>query len=385
MARLAGRGERRPLLLMSHLDVVPAVAADWQHEPFGGDIIDDEIWGRGTQDTKGLTAIWVALLVHAKRSGILLDRDLIFAATADEETGGALGMRWLVENRFDLIDCEFALNEGGGTGMTIGGKTVYTYQTAEKGICPVKLTARGTAGHASIPHIDNPVVHLAEAIRKIGQTHLPIHVTDTLELFIRRTASLVGGDLGSKLPGILEEETAESTLNLLNNETHANTLRAMSRNTASPTILQGGEKRNVIPQTAAAEIDCRVLPGQTAETLAMELGNVLGLRGDPSDKIHVEVSLLSTPTQSAPDTELSRAIAEAVARHDPGAGVAPFLMPAGTDGRFLREKGITCYGFFPTLPDVDTRTVHGKDERLPISSVDFGLRVLWDVIIRVAG
>ncbi len=380
IARLRGNGAKRPLLLLSHLDVVPAVAADWKHPPFGGEVIDGEIWGRGSLDTKNLTAVWMAIILQVKRLGRPLTRDLVFAATADEEMGGTYGVKWLVDNRPELLDCEFALNEGGGMGMDLGGKIIFVYQTAEKGICWTRVTARGTAGHASMPHRDNPVVHLAAALHKIGTTPLPIHVTDTFRLFIERTAEHLPERLGRTFKLLLEPEAQEAALGVVSDEFQANTIRAMFRNTAAPTMVKGSDKTNVIPQTATAEVDCRILPGQTSETLLAELREVLGLKGEPGEKVELSLDRTSLATESPPDTPLAQALGRALAKHAPEAGLVPYLVPGGTDGRFLRPKGVVCYGFAPTLPGTDERSVHGINERIPLSSLEFALKVLWDAV-----
>lgn len=384
IARLPGTGVKRPLILLSHLDVVPAVAADWKHRPFGGEIVDGEIWGRGTLDTKGLTAIWMEVVLQTKRLGLRLARDLVFAATADEEMGGTWGVKWIVDNRPELLDGEYALNEGGGAATVVDGKTAYEYQVAEKGICWLRVTARGTAGHASIPHDDNPVVRLAAALHAIGTNRLPVHVSDTLRLFIEGRAAGLKEPLASAFRMALDGATAEAGLAQIPDEHLANTIRAMSRNTACPTVVHAGEKTNVIPQTAAAEVDSRILPGQTPEDLLAEVRGLLGLAGTPDEKIQLELARTSTPTLSPPETPLAEALRKAMAKHDPGSKIVPFLSPGGTDSRFLRPKGVICYGFHPTLAGVDERTVHGINERMPIASLEFGLKTLWDAVTEVA-
>jgi len=385
VARIPGNGPGRPLLLLSHLDVVPAVAEDWDHDPFGGELIDGEVWGRGTLDMKSLTAIWMVLFLTVKRLGLTPGRDLVFAAVADEEMGGTWGARWLTENKPDLVDCEFVLNEGGGLGLELGGRTIYTYQTGEKGICWTKMTAHGTAGHASIPHPDNPVVTLAQAVHKLGVSRLPIHVSDTFGLFVERLSAALPSPLDEGVKMVLAEETAEKALSLIPDEYIANSIRAMSRNTATPTCLTASEKTNVIPQTATAQVDCRLLPGQTPDDLLSEIRAVLGLEGDSADKITFDIIRTDPATESPPDTALSEAIERALQKHAPEARLVPYLVPGGTDSRFFRPKGIVAYGFQPVLPQEDVRTVHGKNERISVKSLEFGLRVLWDVIGDVAG
>lgn len=385
VARLPGRGAAKPLLLLAHLDVVPAVAADWEHAPFGGELIDGEVWGRGALDMKGLAAIWMALFLEIKRSGLVLERDIIFAACADEEMGGTWGAKWLVDNRPDLVDCEYVLNEGGGTGWNLAGKTIYTYQTAEKGICWTRVTAEGTAGHASVPHDDNPVVHLAEALARIGRSHLPLHRCDSFRTFVERLAAILPGDLARAMPLLLDENGSETVLGALPEKHMADQLRAMSRNTASPTCLKASDKVNVIPQTATAEVDCRIIPGQTPEDVLRELRELLGLEGRAGEKLHLELTRTSVGTESPVDTPLSRAIQKAMGKHASDAGVVPYLVTGGTDSRFFRPRGIVSYGFHPTLPRENIRTVHGKNERISVESLRFGLAVLWDVMLEIAG
>jgi len=384
VARLEGSGAKRPLLLLSHLDVVPAVAADWKRAPFGGEIVDGEIWGRGALDTKNLTAIWMALMLEIKRKGLPLARDVIFAATADEEMGGAWGVKWLVDNRPELLDCEFALNEGGGGALVVGGRTMYVYQTAEKGTCRAGVTAHGTAGHASMPHDDNPVVHLGAALHKVGANSLPMHVTDTLRLFVNRVAEAVPDDLGPTVRLLLDPDQTATALAVIADKHHAHAFQAMMRNTACPTVVQGSNKANVIPQTATAQIDCRILPGQTPDTLLDELRALLGLNGQANGKIELHLDRSALATESPPDTLLARALEKAVARHDPGACIVPFLVPGSTDGRFLRPKGVVCYGFCPTLHGTPDRTIHGINERVSLKTMEFGAKVLGDAVLETA-
>jgi acetylornithine deacetylase/succinyl-diaminopimelate desuccinylase-like protein len=375
-------GAKRPLLLLSHLDVVPAVAADWKRPPFSGDLADGEIWGRGALDTKNLTALWMVVMLEAKRQRVPLTRDLIFAATADEEMGGTWGVAWLVQNRPELVDCEFALNEGGGTGIALGARTAYVYQTAEKGICWTTVTAHGKAGHASLPTKDNPVVHLAGALHRIGTTSLPMHITDTFRLFVERLGPALPAGLSQAADLLLDAATLESALAFFPDEYAANNIRAMTRNTASPTVISGSDKTNVIPQTATAQVDCRILPGQTPESLFAELRALLGLDQEDggSPKLELTLARSSLATESPPDTELAAALGRALTRHDPDAVLVPFLVPGGTDGRFLRPQGVVCYGFCPTLCKEDNESVHGINERITVASLEFGLKVLWDAL-----
>lgn len=387
IARLKGSGEKPPLLLLSHLDVVPATKEGWLHDPFGGEVAEGEIWGRGALDCKGLAAAWLELVLVLKRTGYPLERDIIFAATADEEMGGTWGVKWLVENRFDLIQAEYALNEGGGLAFRIGQQVYYTYQTAEKAICWVRLRAKGTGGHASIPLPDNPLINLSKAITALGTRRLPVHLTSTTSDFINALAAKQPEPLASSLRSLANPAVTDQVLKRkIEDQKLALMFNAMLRNTASPTIIRAGEKTNVIPTQAEAEVDCRILPGQTPESLRSELELVLGKAlARQRHRLEVEFTRTSLPTESEPQTPLTEAIKKALAQHAPQATLVPYLVPGATDARFLRPKGMIVYGFWPTLPQVDHSTVHGLNERLSLASFDFALRLLWDVVTGFAG
>lgn len=380
IGRLRGSGEADPLLLLAHLDVVPAVASEWRHDPFGGVTVDGEIWGRGTLDCKHLAAIWLTLLCHFKREGRRLRRDLILAATADEEMGGTWGVQWLADNRFDLIKAPWCLNEGGGGAVPLKGQSYFTYQTAEKAICWLKLTARGRSGHASVPSPGNAVVALAEAVVRLGRASLPMHVTPTVQQYFAGLSEGQSPEVQQLLAAVLDPATSDTALAQAMTESHrVDSARAMLRNTATPTVLRAGDKINVIPSTAQADVDCRILPGQTVQQLLAEVSPLIG------DSINIEVTRTGQPSESPPASPLAEAMAAALKGHAPGARMIPFLVPGATDARFLRVKGMTVYGFCPTLPDVDARTVHGVDERLPLTSLTFALKVLHDTIAGFAG
>lgn len=378
VARLKGDGSQRPLLLLSHLDVVPAVAADWTHPPFAGVEADGAIWGRGAIDIKNLAATWLTIMLRLKAEGTQLKRDVIFAATADEEAGGRAGLKWIVENRPELVDCEICLNEGGGNAVVLGGRTYLTMQSGEKSGAAVRLIAEGTGGHASIPLADNPLPKLGAALQSLGQARLPIHPTATVKAFV----SAIVGDLGlggmlghnldfNVIPGFIEQ--------FVKNPFEKAGLYAMLSNTAVPTILKAGSKRNVIPRTAEAEVDGRLLPGQTADILKAEIEALM-----PAG-VRVEVGGHLPATESDPRTPLAEIIAEVVPRHLSGAKVVPFLSPGSTDARYLRPRGVIVYGFDPMLPGERVDLAHGVDERITIKSLEFGLQVLHEVVERASG
>ncbi len=381
IARLAGDGTRRPLLLMSHLDVVPAEPDKWQHPPFDGDVVDGFIWGRGAIDTKNLTAVELVLLLQLKRDGVALKRDVIFAATADEEMGGSAGMGWLTEHHFDLVDAEYAINEGGGFGLDIGDKRAYVCQTAEKGVCWMRLTARGAPGHASTPKGDNPVVTLAQALSRLGQARLPMHVIPTVREFVRNVANLLPFPQSLLVPLVLSRPAEPLVAKALaKNETLGPLLAASIRNTATPTVLKAGSKTNVIPSVAEAQVDGRLIPGQTPDDLFREIRPYIG------DKVDIELLGTSEPTESSYQTPFYEILRESLLAEDSKAVLIPFMIPGSTDGRFLAKRGVKVYGFFPMKQDVaesPLELAHGHNERISVANMGFAMRVLYGAVSKL--
>lgn len=381
IARMKGTGEARPLLLLSHLDVVPVERDKWEHDPFGGEVVDDVIWGRGTIDTKELTAMQLMVVLLLKRQGFTPKRDIIMAATADEEAGGKFGVGWLVENHWPLIEAEYAINEGGGFGLDLGGRRVYAIQTAEKGVCWMKLRATGKPGHASTPRGDNAVVHLAEALAHIAHAKLPQHRTATVEAFIKGLAKTQKFPASVLLPLVLNPVFEPSLLKqMASNEMLGPMMRAMLHNTATPTVLSAGQKTNVVPSEATGEVDGRLLPGQRPEDLVAELKPYLG------DKVEVEFLTTSQPCEVDYDTPLYELFEQVLGEFDPGCATVPFLITGSTDGRYLATRGVKVYGFAPLQQEGGGPSlwemVHGHNERLSVKNLAFGTRVLYEVVRR---
>jgi acetylornithine deacetylase/succinyl-diaminopimelate desuccinylase-like protein len=381
VVRLKGSGEAPPLLLLSHLDVVPVERDKWERDPFGGEVVDGVIWGRGTIDTKQLTAMQLMVLLLLKRQGITPRRDIIMAATADEEAGGKVGLGWLVENHWPLIEAEYAINEGGGIGLDIGGRRVYFIQTAEKGVCWMKLRATGKPGHASTPRDDNAVVHLAEALTRLARARLPQHRTKTVEAFIRGLARTQKFPVSLLLTLLLNPTLEPFLLKQMagRNELLTPLLRAMLHNTATPTVLNAGQKTNVIPSEAIAEVDGRLLPGQRPEDLLAELKPYLG------DKIGVEFLMTSQPCEVDYHTPLYELCEQTLQKHDPGCAAVPFLITGSTDGRYLVRRGVKVYGFAPLQQESGSSLLemaHGHNERLSVKNLMFGTQVLYEVVRR---
>ena len=383
VARLRGNGAKRPLLLLSHVDVVPAEAEQWSHSPFSADVAEGYVWGRGAVDMKGLTAIELELFLLLNRLNLPLKRDVILAATADEEAGGTYGAKWLVENHYDLIDAEYGVNEGGGLGRRIGNRWLFNCQTAEKGICWSKLTARGEPGHASMPRDQTAVGKLVAAVDKLTGARLPQHRTSTVDNYVRALSQVMPPPMDQAILGLLKEDTEPAVLAQIPDETMAIMLRASLRNTATPTILRAGEKINVIPSVAEAEVDCRLVPGQTVDDILSELRVIVG------DDVEIEVLRTSPGVETSYDTPLFDIITEVMSELEPGSVTAPSMSTGATDSRYLAWKGCKVCGFWPikSMPGEDSvsRLVHAHDERISVENLRFGARVLWEVVLRLCG
>ena len=378
VTRLRGDGSAPPLLLYSHTDVVPVEPEQWSYPPFGGEIHDGYVYGRGAIDMKGIVIMQLMTMLLLKRTDPPLRRDVIFAATADEEMAGVYGMGWLVDNYPELIRAEYALSEFGGFSVTLGARRFYFCQTAEKGLCWLRLRAQGKPGHASIPHDDNAIVHLAEAVMQLGRAKLPLHVTPTVRQFIQGIAEAQGGAQREAFLSLLDPDLSDAALErLFPNSSLRYNFYAMLHNTATPTGLRAGSKTNVIPSTAEAIVDGRTLPGQTKEGFLQEVRSVIG------HEVEIEVTLSARPLEFPTDTPLFQTMRRMLRRHDPGAIVVPMLLTGATDAKHVARLGTVCYGFSPMrLPpgeDFMTR-VHGHDERLAIDTLAFGVQVLFDTV-----
>ncbi|WP_067500695.1 M20/M25/M40 family metallo-hydrolase [Actinoplanes sp. TFC3] len=360
VVRVAGADPARGALLVhGHLDVVPADPADWSVHPFSGEIRDGYVWGRGAVDMKGMLAMMLAVARHFRRTGVVPPRDLVFAFLADEEAGGVAGAQWLVEHRRDLFDgVTEAVSEVGGFSVQLGdGPRAYLVETAEKGSMWVRLAARGTAGHGSLLHTDNPIATLAAALTRLGEHRFPLILTQPVREFLE----------GSGLP--FDPADPEATVGKLGHLSRL--IEATLRDTATVTIVNAGYKSNVVPSIARAEVDARTLPGRD-EAFRTELARVLG------PDIEIEWSSLPA-VQTTFDGDLVAAMGAAIAAEDPRARLIPYMLPAGTDAKSFARLGIRHLGFAPLRlpPELDfTALFHGVDERVPVDALRFGTRVL---------
>jgi len=366
MARVPGRDPHKPaLVLHGHLDVVPAMAADWSVDPFAGEIRDGMLWGRGAVDMKDMDAMILASVATLLRAGEQPERDLILMFFADEENGGIEGSQLVVADRPQWFSgATEAISEVGGYSIAVGERRAYLLQVGEKALVWLRLRARGRAGHGSRVHPDNAVTRLAEAVAALGRTEWPVRLTPTTQRMLEGLADLAAN--GTTDPDELAQSTGPAE----------GFIRSTLRTTTNPTGLTAGYKHNVIPDAAEALIDVRTLPGREDETLA-EIQRIVG------EDVEIEIVVRDIGLEVPFAGTLVDAMVGALDRADPGVPVIPYLMGGGTDNKALAALGIAGFGFAPLrLPaDLDfTGMFHGVDERVPLDALEFGQRVLTDLL-----
>ncbi|TDD67962.1 M20/M25/M40 family metallo-hydrolase [Jiangella aurantiaca] len=367
VARIEGTDPGRdPILVHGHLDVVPAEAADWSVHPFSGEVRDGMLWGRGAIDMKGMDAMMLAVVRAWAQEGRRPARDVVLAFTADEEASAAHGSTWLVTHHADLFEgVTEGISESGGYTFHAGGARLYPVAAGERGTAWLKLTAKGRAGHGSRINGDNAVAALAGAVRRLAEYEWPVRLTPTVR------ASLEG--IGAAL-GVPVDLTGDVDVGRLMQRFGAarELVEAVLRNSTNPTMLSAGYKVNVIPETATAFVDGRVVPGAREEfeaTVTSLIGPAVTWEYE-----HAEVALSADPTSPT-----FAAMADALRAEDPDAHVVPVCMAGGTDAKQFSRLGITGYGFSPLRlpPDLNYSALfHGVDERVPVDALEFGVRVL---------
>lgn len=364
------------LLLLSHLDVVPANPEEWSVDPFSGTLKDGFIWGRGALDDKLSVAVMLRVFLDLTESKDFRGK-LIYAATADEEMGGRAGAKWLVENHPELVKADYVINEGGGFEIP-GKRSTFLVQTAEKGVYWFKLKFKGKPGHASMPKSgDNALVKAAEAARRLSLEQPPVDVKPGVKLMIERfleargTPLLLRRFLASSLGAQLFVKFAGDAGSMFD---------AVIRNTMAPTMIKGGDKVNIIPSSCELCVDCRLLPGYGEEWVKTYISSVLKGLDYELEFIHKDPAT-ETPT----DTPLFNAIRIAVESEVPGAITAPYMLTGGTDSRFFRTAfNSIAYGFVPCRQDMPLREMlrlaHGVDERVSLKNIEFCFKTLSKVL-----
>lgn len=386
IARIPGTGAGRPVMLLAHMDVVGVERERWSCDPFAGEIRDGYVYGRGAIDDKGMLAanLMAVLLLQRelKRTGNRLRRDVVFVATSDEEAGGEWGMGWLVETHPEVLDSEFALNEGGRTRIIEGGQTYLAVQCAEKISHIVTVTATGPAGHAAIPLEDNAIFRLGRALERLSRYAEPVMLTGITRQFFGRLANVWPNPVEQKAMRELvsaQDSAVESGAAVLS---RIPVFNAVLRNGISPAIVEGGSRFNVIPASAGAVLNVRTLPGQSIDVVVDRMRAVVDV---PNVTLAITQRGEEAPA-SDPDSEMFAAIAENARELDPRIAVVPYLSTGVTDSARLRRLGVQAYGILPfPMQQSDEERMHGHDERVPIDSLHFGTRLIYGVVRKIAG
>jgi acetylornithine deacetylase/succinyl-diaminopimelate desuccinylase-like protein len=375
VARLRGTGALRPMLLLAHIDVVPASREDWSYDPFKLTEQDGYFYGRGTGDDKFMAATFIANLIRFRQENFKPDRDIIVVLETDEEIldRNAMGIQWLLQNHRDLIDAEFALNEGGSVGLKEGKPIRNSVQTSEKISIGFQLDVRNKGGHSAVPGKDNAIYRLAEGLSRMSKFAFPLALNETTRLYLERIAQIEGGqiaaDIRTVLSGSPDPATSAAAARLSDDPAY----NAILRTTCVATMLEAGTAINALPQLASAKVNCRILPTETVGQTKATLERVLA-----DDQILV--TQLGTPTLSAPSPlrdDILGPITKLSAEFFPGAVVLPTMSAGATDGSYLRNAGIPTYGHSGLAGDVHEFRAHGKDERVLVRSFFAGSEYLY--------
>ena len=382
VARLKGNGSKRPLLIFAHTDVVGVQREKWPVDPFGAVMKDGYIWGRGSKDDKPVLTANLVVFLMLKRLGVPLDRDVIFLAESGEEADTVgVGMNYMVREHMKEIDAEFAMTEGGGGTVEGSLVTRVNIGTAEKLPARARLVATGTAGHGSVPRLDNALIHLGAAIEKVGRWETPMALNDTTRSYFEKLATLSTPDKAARYRALLSSDTAGAAQDYLRENEPG--LYSMLRTSVVPTMLKAGVGLNVIPSEAEATLDIRALPGENLDDFFTKMGQVID---DPAVKIVPLARMRPASPAARLDTEMYRVMNDVAKAIYPGAVVLPSMSTGASDNSQLRAKGIQSYGVGPVSTEEDALhyPAHGDVERLAESSLYPFVRYVWTVVVGVA-
>jgi acetylornithine deacetylase/succinyl-diaminopimelate desuccinylase-like protein len=371
VARFRGRNvDRKPVLLLAHIDVVEADPADWTLDPFTFVEQDGYYYGRGTTDDKDEAAIHIANLIRLKNEGFQPDRDIIVALTADEEGGTANGVQWLLAHHRDLIDAEYALNEGGGGAMRNGERISNAVQASEKVYQSYLLEVTNPGGHSSLPVRENAIYRLAEALIRIRDYDFPVALNEVTRVYFERSAIIEQGELAAAMRGVLASPPEPVAVDHLSAMPFYN---SRLRTTCVATMLSGGHAENALPQRARASVNCRILPGVPVEEVQSALETVIG-----DGKVALTPVAEAKPSPPSPLTaEVLGPIERITEELWPGVPVLPTMSTGATDGLYLRNVGIPVYGVSGLFGDIDDNRAHGQNERILIRSYFEGQEFLY--------
>jgi acetylornithine deacetylase/succinyl-diaminopimelate desuccinylase-like protein len=379
VARLEGVGDRAPLLLQGHVDVVTTAAQDWTRPPFSGELVDGWVWGRGALDMKGGVAMMVSAFLRAATDGAELPGDVVLTVLADEEAGGDFGAKFLVEEHAHLFDdVQYSLGEFGGFTLEIAGRSIYPIQVAEKQICWLKATIPGRGGHGAVPQRGGTMARLGKFLRDLDRKRTPIHVTPVARSMIEGMAAAVPRPNRDVLRALLQPRLTDRVLPLLGDR--ARPMEGLLRNTVNATIIRAGEKVNVVPSTVEVELDTRALPGFDPDDVLAEVQELVG------DDIELELVRFD-PGPPAPRLDQFDILAGILRELEPAAVPVPMLQGGVTDARFFAQLGIQNYGFLPLRLPGDfrfTNLIHAADERVPADAIEFGAEAVYRALQRLA-
>jgi acetylornithine deacetylase/succinyl-diaminopimelate desuccinylase-like protein len=380
VARLKGNGKKKPVLLMGHIDVVGVEREKWTVDPFAGVIKDGYIYGRGSSDDKGMASACLEVFLLLHRLKVPLDRDVIFLAEAGEEGTSEVGIDFMVEQHWDKIECEYALNEG-GTIYTVEGKVKYVgVSTTEKVPRGFKLIARGTSGHGSIPRPDNAITHLAAAVARVGNWQTPMRLNETTRAFFSRLAKISPAEQAFLYAHLEDPASTEMIQEKIRAQNGA--YNSMLRTSIVPTIIKGGFRSNVIPGDAEATLDVRAVPDENIDALAVSLRKLIN---DPAVEV-IPPATLGRPASppSKMETDMFRALESAQGKVFPGVVTLPLMLTGATDSAQLRAKGVQAYGLGSVAGDRERASVHGNDERISIEGLGKFVEFIYWAVIDVA-
>jgi acetylornithine deacetylase/succinyl-diaminopimelate desuccinylase-like protein len=382
VARLKGNGSKRPLLILAHTDVVGVQREKWPVDPFEAVMKDGYIWGRGSKDDKPVLAANLITMLLLKRLGVALDRDVIFLAESGEEADTAgVGINYMVREHFADIDAEFSMTEGGGATIEGGRVTRVNIGTAEKLPARAQLVATGTAGHGSVPRLDNALIHLGAALEKVGRWETPMRLNDTTRAYFKGLAAMSAPERASIYKALFDPKGVAGAQKYLREKSPAE--YSMLRTSVVPTMVKGGVGMNVIPSQAEATLDIRALPGENIEAFYAEMGKIIG---DPAVKI-VPIPQTRPPSPASRiDTEMYHVMEQVARKMYPGAAVLPEMSTGSSDQAQLRAKGMQSYGIDPAATESDALhyPAHGDVERLQETSLYEFVQYVWNVVTEVA-
>jgi len=377
IARIKGNGSAPPLLMQGHVDVVTTAGQQWEHDPFGGELIDGYVWGRGALDMKGGVAMMVAAFMRAKVEEATLPGDVILTILADEENSGIYGAKFLVEEHPEqFTGVKYALGEFGGFNMSIAGKRFYPIMVAEKQICWLKLIVRGPGGHGSMVMHEGAMARLGTLLQKLDHTRLPVHITQVSRMMLEGMANMVSFPTRSVLRLLLNPAMTDRIIDVLGEQ--GKTFDPLLHNTVNATIVHGGHKVNVIPSEIELQLDGRLLPGFTPDDMIAELRPIVG-----SD---IEIDVVEfDPGPPEPDMGMFEMLGSILKEADPEGIPAPFIIPGVTDARFFAQLGIQTYGFLPMRLPAEwsfAQLIHAANERIPADAVEFGANAIYQALQR---